>query len=114
MDNLGCCRIRRGDYVGFLELHIAGTEAYFSILVYVGDAATLSFLQLLRLMLEPMIGHTAFTDDPRRHMITESQFSLDPNTTTNTQLPDYRTARVLAESFFTNVSWAITTGKISY
>jgi hypothetical protein len=55
-------------------------------------------------MLEPLIGHTAFTDDPRRHMITESQFSLDPNTTTNTQLPDYRTARVLAESFFINVS----------
>jgi hypothetical protein len=58
-------------------------------------------------MLEPLIGHSAFTDDPRRHMITESQFSLDPTTNTNTQLPDYRTARVLAESFFINVRQAI-------
>jgi hypothetical protein len=55
-------------------------------------------------MLEPLVGHTPFTDDPRRHMITESQFSLDPSMIVNTQLPDYRTARVLTESFFTHVS----------
>jgi hypothetical protein len=70
----------------------------------VGDAATLSFLQLLRMMLEPLVGHSAFTDDPRRHMITEAQFTLDPNTTRNTQLPDYGTAKILVESFFVNVS----------
>lgn len=72
-------------------------------LLYVGDAGTLSFLQLLRMMVENVIGPSTFTNDPRRHKITESQFSLPLSGNKHTQLlPDKRTAHVLIESFFTN------------
>jgi hypothetical protein len=54
-------------------------------------------------MIEDLTGANTFTHDPRRNLITEGQFSLDPNTKTNTQLPDHKTATILAESFFTNV-----------
>jgi hypothetical protein len=72
--------------------------------VYLGDAATLSFLQLLRIMVESVVGHCPFTNDPRRHKIMESQFSLPSNTRITHLLPDKQTATVLAESFFINVS----------
>jgi hypothetical protein len=72
--------------------------------VYIGDSATLSFLQLLRMMVEPVVGHCPFTDDPRRHMITESTFTLSSTARLNTLLPDQKTAGILAESFFVNVS----------
>lgn len=46
------------------------------MVVYVGDSATLSFLQLLRMMVENAAGQSPFTNDPRRHKIVEGQFSL--------------------------------------
>ncbi|OMP87014.1 putative transcriptional regulatory protein C3C7.04, partial [Diplodia seriata] len=71
-------------------------------LLYVGDAASLSFLQLLRMMVENVAGPSAFTTDPRRHKITEIPFSL-PATMRHTHLlPDKRTAYILVESFFIN------------
>jgi hypothetical protein len=70
--------------------------------VYVGDAATLSFLQLLRLMIENAVGSSPFTEDPRRHKIVEGQLSLPPGSQVTNLLPDQRTARVLVEAFFIN------------
>lgn len=72
-------------------------------LLYVGDSASLSFLQLLRMMVENVVGPSPFTNDPRRHKIMESQFSLPSNSRGTHLLPDKRTAYVLVDSFFVNV-----------
>jgi hypothetical protein len=72
--------------------------------VYVGDSATLSFLQLIRMMVESVAGQSRFTTDPRRHKIMESQFSLASNTRHSLLIPHKITAKILADSFFTNVS----------
>jgi hypothetical protein len=71
-------------------------------LVYVGDSATLSFLQLLRLMVENAVGSSPFTTDPRRHKIVEGQLSLQPGARHTHLLPDKSTARVLVDAFFIN------------
>ncbi|KAF2824731.1 hypothetical protein CC86DRAFT_46218 [Ophiobolus disseminans] len=70
--------------------------------LYVGDSATLSFLQLLRMMVETVNGSSAFTNDPRRHKIVEGQYSLPTNYRHTHLLPDLQTARVLVEAFFIN------------
>ncbi|KAF2001771.1 hypothetical protein P154DRAFT_432462 [Amniculicola lignicola CBS 123094] len=69
-------------------------------LLYVGDSATLSFLQLLRMMVENVAGSSPFTNDPRRHKIVEGQFSLPPGVRHTHLLPDQRTAQVLVDAFF--------------
>ncbi|KAH7135659.1 fungal-specific transcription factor domain-containing protein [Dendryphion nanum] len=71
-------------------------------LLYVGDSATLSFLQLLRMMVENVAGSSPFTNDPRRHKIVEGQFSLPPGSRHTHLLPDQRTARVLVDAYFIN------------
>jgi hypothetical protein len=71
-------------------------------LVYVGDSATLSFLQLLRMMVENVAGTSPFTNDPSRHKIVEGQFSLPPGSRYTHLLPDQITARVLVDAFFIN------------
>ncbi|KAK7615123.1 fungal-specific transcription factor domain-containing protein [Phyllosticta paracitricarpa] len=71
-------------------------------LLYIGDSATLSFLQLLRMMVENVVGPSAFTVDPRRHKITETPFSLPPNSRHTHLLPEKRTAYILVDSFFVN------------
>jgi hypothetical protein len=71
--------------------------------VYLGDSATLSFLQIVRMMVESVAGQSPFTTDPRRHKIMESQFSLPSNTRITQLLPDQRTALILVESFFIGV-----------
>ncbi|PVI02916.1 hypothetical protein DM02DRAFT_521760 [Periconia macrospinosa] len=69
-------------------------------LLYVGDSATLSFLQLLRMMVESASGPSPFTNDPRRHKIVEGQFSLPPGSRYTHLLPDQKTARILVDAFF--------------
>ncbi|KAF2738844.1 hypothetical protein EJ04DRAFT_428441 [Polyplosphaeria fusca] len=71
-------------------------------LLYVGDAATLSFLQLLRMMVENVAGSSTFTNDPRRHKIVEGQFSMAAGSRHTHLLPDSMTARVLVDAFFIN------------
>lgn len=71
-------------------------------LLYVGDSATLSFLQLLRMMVENAAGSSPFTNDPRRHKIVEGQLSLPAGARHTHLLPDQTTARVLVEAFFIN------------
>ena len=73
-------------------------------LVYVGDASTLSFLQLLRMIVETAAGPSPFTLDPERHKITESPLSLPPDTERTHLLPGKQTALILVDSFFVNVS----------
>lgn len=73
-----------------------------SFSVYVGDSATLSFLQLIRMMVESVSGQNPFTTDPRRHKILESQLSLPANTRNSLLIPHKTTALILTEAFFTN------------
>lgn len=70
--------------------------------LYIGDSATLSFLQLLRMMVETVAGPSPFTNDPRRHKIVEGQFSLPSSYRYTHLLPDMQTANVLVEAFFVN------------
>ncbi|KAH7382254.1 fungal-specific transcription factor domain-containing protein [Pyrenochaeta sp. MPI-SDFR-AT-0127] len=70
--------------------------------LYIGDSATLSFLQLLRMMVETVAGSSPFTTDPRRHKIVEGQYSLPPGYRHTHLLPDLQTARVLVDAFFIN------------
>jgi hypothetical protein len=72
-------------------------------LLYVGDAATLSFLQLIRMIVDNVVGPTPFTMDPRRHRIVETSMSLPQNIRRTHLLPDRQTANVLVEAYFTNV-----------
>jgi hypothetical protein len=55
------------------------------------------------MMVESVGGQSAFTTDPRRHKIMESQFSLPSNTRNTHLIPDKVTAGVLVDSFFVNV-----------
>ena len=73
-------------------------------LVYMGDASTLSFLQLLRMIVETTVGPSPFTMDPERHKIKEIPFSLPSDTELTHLLPDRQTALILVDSFFVNVS----------
>jgi hypothetical protein len=70
--------------------------------LYIGDSATLSFLQLLRMMVETVAGPSAFTNDPRRHKIVEGQYSLPSDFRHTHLLPDIQTALVLVDAFFIN------------
>ncbi|KAJ9637218.1 hypothetical protein H2199_007504 [Coniosporium tulheliwenetii] len=71
-------------------------------LLYVGDSASLSFLQLLRMMVESVSGPSNFTNDPMRHKIAESQLSVPHDARRTHLLPDKATAYVLADAFFIN------------
>jgi hypothetical protein len=70
--------------------------------LYIGDSATLSFLQLLRMMVETVAGPSLFTNDPQRHKIVEGQYSLPSGYRPTQLLPDFQTAQALVEAFFIN------------
>ncbi|KAK0748692.1 fungal-specific transcription factor domain-containing protein [Apiosordaria backusii] len=74
-------------------------------LLYIGDASTLSILQLIRIIVESTSGAemgSPFIDDPKRHRIQETIIDFPENTRVPTLLPDHETTRVLIESYFTN------------
>ncbi|KAI1175995.1 fungal-specific transcription factor domain-containing protein [Nemania sp. FL0916] len=73
-------------------------------LLYIGDSATLSYLQWIRMIVENISGRSEFTTDPRRHMIMENTISLSQSSRPTGVLPDQRTANVLITSFFTNTA----------
>lgn len=85
------------------EFHCDEALLTFNV-VYIGDSATLSFLQLIRMIVDNVAGPSPFTMDPRRHRIVENTISLPPNIRRTHLLPDRQTADVLVDSFFTNVS----------
>ncbi|KAI9166702.1 Filamentous growth regulator [Paramyrothecium foliicola] len=71
-------------------------------LLYVGDSATLSYLQLIRMIVDHASGPSSFTMDPNRHKIMESSVTIPSNTPIPQVVPDRETASILVESFFTN------------
>ncbi|KAK4186531.1 fungal-specific transcription factor domain-containing protein [Podospora australis] len=74
-------------------------------LLYIGDASTLSILQLIRIIVESTAGSemgSPFIDDPKRHRIMENIIDFPDNTRVPTFLPDQETAMVLIDSYFTN------------
>ena len=73
-------------------------------LVYYGDAANVSFLQLLRMMMETALGTSPFTSDPNRNRT--ANFGLDEPIQSRIPfgLPDKHIAVVLTRSFFIHVS----------
>ncbi|KAI1127512.1 fungal-specific transcription factor domain-containing protein [Nemania abortiva] len=76
-------------------------------LLYIGDSATLSYLQWIRMIVENISGRSDFTVDPRRHMIMENAISLPQDLRPTGVLPDQRTANILISSFFTNTAGVI-------
>ena len=83
-------------------------------LIYIGDASTLSFLQLLRMIVETAVGPSPFTLDPERHKIIETPFSLPPDTELTHLLPEKYTALILVDSFFVNVSIRLNQSRTSH
>ncbi|CAJ2509835.1 Uu.00g057350.m01.CDS01 [Anthostomella pinea] len=73
-------------------------------LLYVGDSASLSYLQWIRMIVEEISGKSPFTVDPLRHKILENTISLPREIRPTGVLPDQRTANVLISSFFTNTA----------
>lgn len=73
-------------------------------MMYIGDSATLSFLQLLRMIVETVAGPTPFSLDPGRHTLIETQLSLPLDIPLTHLLPPKETALILVDSFFVNVS----------
>ena len=71
-------------------------------LQYIGDSANLSFLQLLRMIVETISGPSSFSLDIVRHRITEREFETPPDVDLRGLLPDKETALVLTEAFFTH------------
>jgi hypothetical protein len=97
-----CCKIQQG---GCVSNSIPSLEraAHMTIAVYVGDSASLSYLQLIRMIVESISGQSAFTLDPSRHKIMENTINLPNGIRTPHILPDRETANILVESYFTNV-----------
>ncbi|KAH0527899.1 hypothetical protein TsFJ059_002822 [Trichoderma semiorbis] len=74
-------------------------------LLYIGDSSTLSYLQLIRMIVFNTTGSSAFTDDPSRHHI------LEPATATSSgsmmiqyMLPNRDVSNFLAQSYFVNTN----------
>lgn len=74
------------------------------LVVYLGDSATLSYLQFIRMIVESVDGPSQFTMDPSRHRLMEATTNLPPDTRPPVLLPDWKTADVLVKAYFTNVS----------
>ncbi|KAI1777911.1 fungal-specific transcription factor domain-containing protein [Hypoxylon cercidicola] len=74
------------------------------ILEYVGESASLSYLQLIRMIVSSVAGDSAFTQDTARHNIVENTIQLPQDIKPTGVLPNRKTADVLVESFFINTS----------
>ncbi|CAM1505393.1 Fc.00g110300.m01.CDS01 [Cosmosporella sp. VM-42] len=71
-------------------------------LIYIGDSATLSFLQLIRMWVDNIAGDSSFTTDPSRHRIMEATITIPYSSQPPQLLPNKQTADVLVQSYFTN------------
>ncbi|KAL7900991.1 fungal-specific transcription factor domain-containing protein [Trichoderma sp. TUCIM 5745] len=76
-------------------------------LLYIGDSSTLSYLQLIRMIVFNTTGPSAFTDDPSRHHILEPTASISPSSLVPYMLPSRDVTNFLAESYFVNTSGLI-------
>lgn len=73
-------------------------------LLYLGDSASLSYLQLIRMIIENVAGPSPFTSDPGRHRIVEPIITLPADLRHTHLLPDKQTANVLVQSYFINTN----------
>lgn len=73
-------------------------------LQYVGESASLSYLQLVRMIVSSVAGDSDFTQDNERHNIVENIIQLPQGIQPTGILPDRKTADILVDSFFINTS----------
>ncbi|KAK6452172.1 hypothetical protein FP744_10008423 [Trichoderma asperellum] len=73
-------------------------------LLYIGDSSTLSYLQLIRMIVYNTTGPSPFTDDPNRHHILEPAASITPSSMVPYMLPNRDVTNFLVESYFVNTS----------
>ncbi|KAH8800615.1 fungal-specific transcription factor domain-containing protein [Xylogone sp. PMI_703] len=73
-------------------------------LLYLGDSAALSYLQLIRMIIENAAGPSPFTSDTERHRIVEPLITLPADLHQTHLLPDKQTAHVLLQSYFINTN----------
>lgn len=71
--------------------------------VYIGDSSTLSYLQLIRMIVFNTTGSSAFTEDPSRHHILEPGTSITPSSMIPYMLPNRDVTNFLVEAYFVNV-----------
>ncbi|EFQ28571.1 fungal specific transcription factor domain-containing protein [Colletotrichum graminicola] len=64
-------------------------------LLYVGDSASLAYLQLIRMIVEASVGPSDFTLDPNRHKIMEATITMPANIRPPHILPDRDTANAM-------------------
>ncbi|KAK2004839.1 fungal-specific transcription factor domain-containing protein [Colletotrichum falcatum] len=76
-------------------------------LLYVGDSASLAYLQLIRMIVEASVGPSDFTLDPSRHKIMEATIAMPANIRPPHILPDRDTANAMIDSFFTNAALSL-------
>ncbi|KAL7809934.1 fungal-specific transcription factor domain-containing protein [Trichoderma gracile] len=76
-------------------------------LLYIGDSSTLSYLQLIRMIVFNTTGSSAFTDDPSRHHILEPVTATAPNSLIPYMLPNKDVTNFLVQSFFVNTNGLI-------
>ena len=71
--------------------------------IYVGDAATITFLQVIRQIVESTVGECPLTQDPKRNELTEVHLKLPSDVQLTHQLPQKQTALILVDAYFTHV-----------
>ena len=71
--------------------------------IYLGDAATVTFLQIIRQMVERIVGECPLTQDPKRNELTEVHLKLPAGVHLTHQLPQKQTALILVDACFTHV-----------
>ena len=71
--------------------------------IYVGDAATITFLQIIRQIVESTVGECPLTQDPKRNELTEVHLKLPSDVHLTHQLPQKQTALILVDAYFTHV-----------
>ncbi|UKZ63446.1 uncharacterized protein TrAtP1_004676 [Trichoderma atroviride] len=84
--------------------HIRMLQDPMERLLYIGDSSTLSYLQLIRMIVFNTTGPSAFTDDPNRHHILEPAASITPSAMVPYMLPNRDVTNFLVESYFVNTS----------
>lgn len=82
---------------------LAGNCSADCLAVYVGDSASLAYLQLIRIIVQARTGTNNFTEDPSRHKILEATTETLPHFKPQI-LPDKETAYCLIDAFFSHVS----------
>lgn len=78
-------------------------------IVYLGDSASLSYLDTIRRLVESITGSCSFTNDIHKGEFVEGSLSTSLRPTC--VLPDREAAEFLLDSFFSNVSFDICPGE---